>query len=89
VARLFWTRLAIADLNSIPRGIADRILGQVELLAEFPSMGPAMDGPFEGFRQLVVGRYRIIYQEAEDDVRIAYIRHTSRQLKFRIVRNDD
>ena len=89
MARLFWTRLAIADLDSIPHAVAERILAQVELLADFPSMGPAMDGPFEGFRQLVVGGYRIIYQVAEDDVRIAYIRHSARQLKFRIVRNDD
>lgn len=52
-------------------------------------MGPAMDGPFEGFRQLVVGRYQITYQVAGDEVRIAYIRHSARALGLRIVRDDD
>jgi plasmid stabilization system protein ParE len=89
VVRLLWTRLAIADLDSIPRPVEDRVVAQVELLAEFPSMGASMDGPFEGFRQLVVGRYRLIYQVAGDEVRIAYIRHSARQLRLRIVRDDD
>jgi len=61
-------------------------MARVGLLAEFPMMGPAMDGPYEGFRQLVVARHRVIYQLGGDEVRIAYIRHGARQLGIRAVR---
>lgn len=76
----------MADLEAVPAVVRERVLARVGLLAEFPMMGPAMDGPYEGFRQLVVGRHRVIYQIASTEVRIAYIRHGARQLGLRAVR---
>lgn len=76
----------MADLEAIPAAVRERVLARVGLLAEFPMMGPAMDGPYEGFRQLLVARYRVIYQLAGAEVRIAYIRHGARQLGLRAVR---
>ncbi len=88
MARILWTRQAVADLSSIPEPVRDGIVRKVELLGEFPLLGPAMDGPYDGFRQTRVGRYRVIYQVAGDELRIAYIRHGARQLGLRLVRGD-
>jgi plasmid stabilization system protein ParE len=86
LARVLWTLQAAADLESVPVAVRDRVLARVGLLGEFPMMGPAMDGPYEGFRQLVVARHRVIYQIGGAEVRIAYIRHGARQLGLRTVR---
>lgn len=64
----------------------ERVLSRVELLGQFPQMGLAMDGPYDGLRQLLVGRQRVIYQVTSTDVRIAYIRHGARQLGLRAIR---
>ena len=87
--RIFWSRQASVELGRI-RGVAhDRLLKRVELLAEFPLLGSAMDGPYRGFRQFVVGRYRVIYQVAGREIRIAYIRHGARQLGLRLIGKDE
>ena len=86
MAQIFWTPQAVADLAGVPPAMIDRLLTKVELLADFPLMGPAMDGPYEGFRQLLVDRHRVVYQHQGDHVRIAYIRHGARQLRLRVVR---
>ena len=45
-----------------------------------------MDGAYEGFRQLLIERYRVIYQLEGDEVRIAYVRHGARQPGLRVIR---
>lgn len=86
MARILWTKQAATDLASIPDVSRATIVDKVDLLADFPSMGPAMDGAYAGFRQLLVDRYRMMYQMVPDEVRIAYVRHGARQLGLRVVR---
>lgn len=73
------------DLDEITRKsgkLAEQIVKKLNLLYEFPSLGSAMDQAYEGYRQLLSGRYRIIYQIMSDtEIEIAYIRHCSRQLE--------
>lgn len=86
MARILWTPQAVSDLERAPASSQGRILARVELLAEFPQMGARMDGPYEGYRQFLVARYRVIYRIIDDEVRIAYIRHGARQLGLRPLR---
>lgn len=86
MARILWTEQADSDLATIPDVTRAMIIAKVDLLTDFPAMGPAMDGAYEGFRQLVVDRYRVVYQLAGDEVRIAYVRHGARPLGLRLIR---
>jgi plasmid stabilization system protein ParE len=85
--RVLWTRSAVGDLDGISDAARQAIVDRVGLLAEYPMLGPAMDGRYAGYRQLLVGRYRVIYAIAGDEVRIAYVRHGARQLGLRVVRS--
>ena len=63
--------------------VAEQIVKKLNLLYEFPLLGSAMDQAYEGYRQLLSGQYRIIYQIVSDtEIEIAYIRHCSRQLEI-------
>ncbi len=77
------------DLDAIQRlspKIFEEILYKIELLADFPEMGPAMDQAYQGFRQLLCGNYRIIYEVMSSNrVEVAYVRHCSRQLGLRLL----
>lgn len=84
-----WARSAVRDLDGTPDAIRAAIVERVGLLADFPAMGAPMDGPYAGYRQLVVRRHRVIYRIDGDQVRIAYVRHGARQLGLRVVRDDD
>ena len=81
------------DLDEIRRlfpKTAEQIVKKITLLYEFPEIGSKMDQAFEGYRQLLSGKYRIIYQIVSDtEIEIAYIRHCARQLGLRIVSKDD
>lgn len=83
---IVWAPQAAADIASLPDPARQRIFARLALIAEFPSMGAAMDGPYEGFRQIVSGRYRVICEHAEEQIRIAYVRHGARQPGLRLVR---
>ena len=85
---VLWTRGAAGDVAGLDDAIRLAALERVGLLSDFPLMGPAMDGPFAGYRQLLVGRCRVIYRVIGDDVHIAYVRHGARQLGLRVVRRD-
>jgi plasmid stabilization system protein ParE len=69
--------------------VQDQIIAKIELLKEFPEMGPAMFDAFQGCRALLAARqrYRIIYRVISDDlIEVAYIRHCAHQSGLRIVR---
>ena len=51
------------------------------MLFDFPEIGSKMFFAWEGYRQLIVGNYRVIYQIVSPQrVEIAYIHHVRQQL---------
>ncbi|MCE9623924.1 MAG: type II toxin-antitoxin system RelE/ParE family toxin [Deltaproteobacteria bacterium] len=77
------------DLDSIrkisPQAFED-LLEKMDLLSEFPEMGPRMDRAYQGYRQVLCGNYRIVYELISvKRIEVAYIRHLSRQMGLRAV----
>jgi plasmid stabilization system protein ParE len=77
------------ELGALPPTIQNQIISKLELLRDFPEMGPAMFDAFQGYRALLAARntYRVIYRIVGDDlIEVAYIRHCARQTRIRVVR---
>jgi len=77
------------ELEALPLAIQDQIVAKLELLRDFPEMGPAMFDAFQGYRALLAAKnsYRIVYRIISGDlVEVAYIRHCARQARLRLIR---
>jgi len=77
------------ELASLSSALQDQIIDKLELLREFPEMGPAMFDAFQGYRSLLAAKntYRIIYRIVREDlIEVAYIRHRARQIRLRVIR---
>jgi len=80
------------DLEALPLVVQDQIVAKVELLRDFPEMGPAMFDAFQGYRALLAAKntYRIVYRMVSDDLaEVAYIRHCARQMRLRLIRRKE
>jgi plasmid stabilization system protein ParE len=67
------------DLDEIYEPILGRIFRRLRLLERTPEMGPAMVGPFAGYRSTIVGMFRIVYRVMPRGiVEVAYVRHCRR-----------
>ena len=80
------------ELEALPSATQDQIVSKLDLLRDFPEMGPAMFDAFQGYRALLAARntYRIIYRIVSDElVEVAYIRHCARQTRLRLVRGKE
>ncbi|MGH7897302.1 MAG: type II toxin-antitoxin system RelE family toxin, partial [Candidatus Binatia bacterium] len=78
------------ELSALPETVQNQIIAKLEMLREFPEMGPPMFDAFQDYRALLAARgsYRIVYRIASVDlVEVAYIRHCRRQTSLRPVRN--
>jgi plasmid stabilization system protein ParE len=98
VAVLIWAPQAAEDLDAVcsfiardseayARDFAERVVGAVEMLSEFPEAGrrvPEFSDP--ALRELLHGHYRIIYEVSEDAVHILAIHHGARLLRERPAR---
>jgi plasmid stabilization system protein ParE len=90
--RIIWTRLAKERLIAISDHIAkdnpkaaeqweDKITSRVDVLENFPEIGrivPELKRP--EIRELLEGKYRIIYQYGQEEVRVLTIRHVAQLL---------
>jgi mRNA-degrading endonuclease RelE of RelBE toxin-antitoxin system len=77
------------ELEALPPAIQNQIISKLELLREFPEMGPAMFDAFQGYRALLTAKntYRVVYRIVSRDlIEVAYIRHCPRQTRLRILR---
>ena len=77
------------ELEALPLVVQDQIIAKLELLRDFPEMGPAMFDAFQGYRALLAARntYRIIYRIVPDDlIEVAYVRHCARQTRLRLIK---
>jgi toxin ParE1/3/4 len=95
MAVLIWAPQAADDVDAIcefiardsevyARDFAERVNGAVELLRDFPLAGrqvPEFTDP--ALRELLHGRYRIIYEVVRDAVHILAIHHGARLLRER------
>jgi len=80
------------DLEALPLSIQDQIIAKIELLRDFPELGPAMVDAFQGYRAILAAKnsYRVVYRILADDlVEVAYIRHCARQTRLRLVRGKE
>ena len=67
------------DLDDIYDPLYSRVVRRIRSLERFPELGPAMTGPFGGYRSTVAGLLRIVYRIAtRARIEIAYIRHCKR-----------
>ena len=76
------------DLLSLPDPVQDEVMHKLELLAEFPRMGPMMEMAYRGCRFVLAGRnrYRIVYKIASSQlIEIVSVRHCRRQMGLRVV----
>ena len=77
------------ELKALSPTIQDQIISKLELLSDFPELGPAMFDAFQGYRTLLAAKnaYRSIYRIVRDDlIEVAYIRHCARQTRLRLIR---
>lgn len=77
------------ELEALPLAVQDQIIAKLELLRDFPEMGPAMFDAFQGYRALLAARntYRMIYRIVSDDlIEVAYVRHCARQTRLRLIK---
>jgi plasmid stabilization system protein ParE len=82
-AKILWLESALQDLEALSARDIDFILRRVDLLSTFPFMGaPMLFDEWEGYRQLICGNQRVIYQVLEDGkiIEIAYVRHARQRL---------
>ena len=71
---------AAEDLDEIADPLFSRIIGRIESLKQFPSLGAPMFGPFSTYRSFVVGLFRVVYRvRTKTIVEIAYVRHCRRR----------
>ena len=77
------------EIESLAPAIQDQIIAKLDLLREYPEIGPAMFDAFQGCRALLAARnnYRIVYLIVSDSlIEVAYIRHCARQTRLRVAR---
>ena len=78
--RLVLLPQALEYLDTLVDPLFSELLRRLETLKEFPELGAAMTGPFEGYRSLVVGFFRVVYRRLSPEViEIAYIRDCRRK----------
>ena len=94
MAEIVWSPSSIKDINAIAEYIAkDSLIAaknmvelffqKAEILSRFPHYGKQVPETKNSFlREILVGRYRIIYEVfSEDQVNILTVHHQSRLLK--------
>ena len=94
MAEIVWSPSSIKDINAIAEYIAkDSLMAaknmvrlffqKAEILSRFPHYGKQVPETKNSFlREILVGRYRIIYEVfSEDQVYILTVHHQSRLLK--------
>ena len=94
MVKLIWTDQAISDLNDIGNYIAEnsetyakftvqRLFDRPNILKSYPLSGRIVpEKNEEALRELIEGRYRIIYEVVSaDQINILAVHHSSRELK--------
>ena len=92
MVKIIWTDFAIEDLKFIHGYISkdsiasadkliERIIGRVDQLEVFPNSGRIVpEFNSELIRELIAGRYRIVYKVNNDHIGIVRVHHSSMEL---------
>jgi addiction module RelE/StbE family toxin len=95
MAKIIWTKLALADLDSIYDFIAkespfyaqktiEQFLSRVEMLSEFPEIGRQVPEYMKKeIREIIEGNYRLFYKVGKKGVYIIRVHHSARRIKGR------
>lgn len=89
MTKVFWTDPALEDLEEIHRHISkdstiyanaiiSEIIESVDRLEHFPDLGRQVPDYDDLTKEIITGRYRIIYDHINDRVHILSVIHTSR-----------
>ena len=94
MAEIVWSPSSIKDINAIAeyiskdsliaaKNMVELFFQKAEILSRFPHYGKQVPETKNSFlREILVGRYRIIYEVfSEDQVNILTVHHQSRLLK--------
>lgn len=94
MARVTWSPTARADLEANMNWLARetgihtalkwtaRIQDSVQVLEQFPEIGaPVEESPARGYRERLIGRYRVIYRFDGDTCWILHVVRTERDLR--------
>ncbi len=76
--KILLTDIALGNLEPLPAKHTDKILDKTELLESFPEMGTSIQKPnWQGYRQLIVDWYRVVYKidEKKKLITIHLIQH--------------
>ena len=91
--RIFWTDVAVADLQNIrsyisrdsetyAQGLMLEIFNSIEQAKSFPKMGRVVpEFKKEDTREIIVGNYRIIYEITASSLRILTVLHGAQLLR--------
>ncbi|MCX8103188.1 MAG: type II toxin-antitoxin system RelE/ParE family toxin [Candidatus Bipolaricaulota bacterium] len=71
---LKFTNRARKDLQKLPRKAKAQVREAIRLLARDPYRGIKLSGPWEGYRRVRSGDYRIIYRIYDDELIVHYVR---------------
>lgn len=68
------------DLDRIFEPLLSQVLCRIEVLKKYPELGPAMAGPFAGYRSTVIEFFRVVYRLLPNHViEVAYVRDCRRR----------
>jgi toxin ParE1/3/4 len=95
MAQVIWTKLALADLDSIHDYIAkespfyaqktiEELLGRVEILSSYPEAGRQVPEYMrKDVREIIEGNYRLFYKISKKEIFIIRVHHAARNIKGR------
>ena len=76
--RILMLPQAESDLRMVADPVYSEICSRIQLLAEFPELGPKVPAATPGWRALHVRMFRIIYRVKPRDIEIVFVRHCAR-----------
>ncbi len=69
---------AKADLSAITGPLLTKVLKRLEVPRNYPQLGCALTGHFDGYRSTIVAALRIVYTGSGETVVVSYVRHCRR-----------
>jgi mRNA interferase RelE/StbE len=76
--KIEFSKTAFKDLSKLPKHIQGLIIEKLDILAQNPALLKnnikTLKGKYKGLKRLRVGKYRIIFEEKENELIILIVR---------------